>query len=196
MGITIPERGPDVPCPQALRELSVLSAVRSIFDHMYDDLRRRGSRAPAQEVAARREAIAARLERIADLERQVAGLQAQQVRETAEFIDAQLALDKEVGFSSDPAQHRAMVAEVAAARHVSTISASSYLADAYELATQLPATLAALAAGQVSLGSARTIAQETVVLDRPELRRLADVVIAEEAPTCCRARSRRSPSGG
>jgi Domain of unknown function (DUF222) len=149
---------------------------------MYDDLRRRGSRAPAEEVAARREAIAARLERIADLERQIAGLQAQQVRETAEFIDAQLALDKEVGFSSDPAQHRAMVADVAAARHVSTISASSYLADAYELATQLPATLAALAAGQVSLGSARTIAQETVVLDRPELRRLVDVVIAEEAP--------------
>lgn len=73
-----------------------------------------------------------------------------------------------------------MVAEVAMARHVSVITAESFLADAYLLATQHPSTMQAMRDGRLGLPAVRTIVNETVFLE-PDKVMEADRLIAEEA---------------
>lgn len=72
----------------------------------------------------------AKLLRIAKLERRIAALQADQAELTASFVDERLRFDEDHGYPSDPAQYRAMVAEVAIAKRVSVITAGTFMDDA------------------------------------------------------------------
>ena len=129
------------------------------------------------------ESSAARqLARMSEIETQIAGLQAEQIRSAATYVREQEAIDSRLGFAVSDAQWRVMVAEVAAARRVSTISAGSWLDDAFTLDDTAPFTLAALSKGEIGLWSARTIARQLLLVEDLGLRRLADEVIAEEAP--------------
>jgi hypothetical protein len=167
-----------------------MSVVGSIFERMSEAIVGRAVAAPARlrdhaglrEHRAHQQAMAARLARIAKIERRVAALQAEQVHLTASFVADRIAFDDDHGFLSGPAQYRGMVAEVAIARNVSVTTAAAYMDDAYRLATAHPATMAALATGRIGLSAARAIVRETVVLNDPKAKALADQVIAEEAP--------------
>ncbi len=122
------------------------------------------------------------LQAIGDLETQICSLQAEQVRRAATYVREQLELDSRLSRTAGEEQHRAMVAEVALARRVSTLSASSWLADAFTLDDTCPATLAALGRGEVSLWAARQISSQVSLLGDLALRHLADELIAAEAP--------------
>ncbi len=128
------------------------------------------------------QAMQVRLARIAKVERKIAALQAEQVELTASFLDDRVRFDEEHGVLSGPAQHRGIVAEVAIAKRVSVTTATGFIDDAWMLARRNPATLAALQTGRIGLSAARAIARETMVLDDPDTRAMADQVIAEEAP--------------
>ena len=137
----------------------------------------------------------AKLLRIAKLERRIAALQADQAELTASFVDERLRFDEDHGYPSDPAQYRAMVAEVAIAKRVSVITAGTFMDDPWGLVHHNPWTLTALRTGRLGLSAARAIARETSVLSDHETRSLADRVLAEAGRTCCRPRSGHWPSG-
>jgi hypothetical protein len=124
----------------------------------------------------------ASLDRITDLQHQICALQAEQVRQIAEFVGHRNALDADLGVSSSPAQYRCLLAEVALAAQSSITAASSFVSDAYALATWHPRTLGLLAAGTINLPVARTVAQSTRLLADADRQALADQVIAEELP--------------
>src|SRR6478752_3257713 len=63
---------------------------------------------------------------IAAAEAEICRLQAVQVRHGAAYVREQLEQDARSEIPGDEAQHRVMVAEVAAARKVSSLSASSW----------------------------------------------------------------------
>lgn len=126
--------------------------------------------------------VRAQLRAISDLETQICALQAEQVRRGAAYVREQLEVDSRLSRTAGEDQHRALVAEIALARRVSTLSASSWLADAFTLDDTCPATLAALGRGEVSLWAARQIGSQVSLLDDLALRHLADELIAAEAP--------------
>jgi uncharacterized protein DUF222 len=149
--------------------------------------RRRSAARPSVPAAEAREwqlhqrAMKSRLDQIAKVERQIVALQARQVELTASFVTERTRFDEDHGFLADNAQYRGMLAEVAIAKRVSVTTAAGFMDDAYQLATSHPATMKALKTGRLGLPAARSIARETVVLDDPEAKSLADTVIAEEA---------------
>jgi hypothetical protein len=124
----------------------------------------------------------AKLARIGKIERKIAAMQAEQVALTAAFVDERIAFDEAHGFLADQAQYRGMLAEVAIARRVSVTTAASFMDEAWQLAHDHPATMAALQTGRIGLSAARSIVKETAVLNDPAAKALADQVIAEEAP--------------
>lgn len=126
--------------------------------------------------------VRTQLRAIGDLESQICALQAEQVRRAATYVREQLEIDSRLGRPQGEEQHRVMVAEVAVARRVSNLSASSWLADAFTLDDFMPATLGALERGEISLWSARQISQQISVLEDIALRWLADELVATEAP--------------
>lgn len=137
---------------------------------------------PAGRWARREDALAARLEAIAHLQRQICRLQAEQIREVGSFVIERNALDADLGVSASPGQYRSLVAEVSLACHLSTLSAQTFVADAYGLATHHPFTLQTLVEGRVNLSAARAVAQQTRLIEDPTQQMLADQVIAEELP--------------
>jgi hypothetical protein len=132
--------------------------------------------------AVRENACSEGLDRISDLQRQICALQAEQVKLVATFVGQRNSLDADLGVPSGPAQHRCLVAEVAIACNLSSLSATSFVADAYNLAHTHPFTLAALSAGAINLTAARAVARETRLLSDRSAQILADRVIAEELP--------------
>lgn len=141
---------------------------------------RSGGQEPVSRWAEREDALTARLGTITDLQRQICRLHAEQVQQVAAFVDERNALDADFGVSLSPGQYRSMVAEVSIACNFSTLTAQSFLADAYDLATRHPFTQAALAEGKVNLPTARAVARETRLIDHADQQALADQVIAEE----------------
>ncbi|MBA2716634.1 MAG: DUF222 domain-containing protein [Propionibacteriales bacterium] len=137
---------------------------------------------PVSRWAEREDALTARLDKIAGLQRRICQLQAKQVSEVATFVDERNALDAALGVSLSPGQYRSMVAEVSIACNFSTMTAQSFVADAYDLALRHPFTHAALAKGTVNLTTARAVARETRLIDDADQQALADRVIAEELP--------------
>ncbi len=140
---------------------------------------------PAERVRGLRElesSVRSALGRMGEIEGEVRRLQAEQVRCAVRFVWDQQEVDRRCGLSFSTEQDRVLVSEVAAARGTSTVSASSWLSDAFRLGDELPATLAALERGEVSWWAARSIAREVGFVDDLALRALADEVIAEEAP--------------
>lgn len=125
--------------------------------------------------------MSATLDTIGDLQQQICGLQAEQVRQVAAFVDQRNALDADLGVPDSPGRYRSLIAEVSIACNVSTLTAQSFVADAYNLATKHPYTLAGLGAGTLNLSTARAVARETQLLADPTQQGLADQVIAEEA---------------
>ena len=137
---------------------------------------------PENRWALREAAVDRRLQSVADVQRQICKLQAQQVHEVAAFVTERNALDTDLGIPSSPGQYRSMVAEISLACHLSVLSAQSFMADAYLLATCHPFTAKALADGVVNLTTARAVAREASHIDDPDKAALADQVIAEELP--------------
>ncbi|MDX6317851.1 MAG: hypothetical protein QOD35_1251, partial [Nocardioidaceae bacterium] len=90
-------------------------------------------------------------------------------------------LDADLGVSGAPGAYRCMVAEVALSMDVSVLTAQSFMSDAHSLVERHPAVLGAVESGELALSAARAVAIETSSIDDPELQRLADTVIAEEA---------------
>jgi hypothetical protein len=125
--------------------------------------------------------ISGQLRRIGAIEREIAALQAEQVRRAGLFVREREELDARQGCAPGSVQWTAMVAEIAVARGISTLSAASWLDDAFTLDDTAPYTLDALARGDISLWSARAIAGQLKLVEDIGLRRLADEVIAEEA---------------
>jgi hypothetical protein len=132
-------------------------------------------------VAELQSIVGRHLKRISEIEKDICRLQAEQVREGAAYVRDQLELDERLGMTAAPGQDATMVAEIAVARGVSTLSASSWLSDAFVLDDTLPFTLEALERGEISLGSARTIAIEVNLIEDLALRRFADEVVAMES---------------
>ncbi len=137
---------------------------------------------PANRWAAREAVCGAVLDRITELQQQVCALQAEQLRQVAEFVGHRNALDADLGVFSSPAQYRCLLAEAALATNFSITSTSAFVSDAYALATWHPHTLALLAAGTINLPAARAVAQSTRLLGGADQQALADQVIAEELP--------------
>jgi hypothetical protein len=132
-------------------------------------------------MAARMEAALDRLERIKQRRAEIRRLEALQVRDVAAFIGQREGLDADLGVSGAPGAYRCMVAEVALSMDVSVLTAQSFMSDAYSLVDRHPAVLRAVQTGELALSAARAVAVETSSIDDPDLQRLADAIIAEEA---------------
>src|ERR1700754_1629081 len=101
---------------------------------------------------------AERVERVGGWERVIAWAQAAQLREIAGL--ARAAAD-DPAFGDDPEQvYSSVCAEVGLMCRVAGRTARARVDDAVALAERLPATLAALSAGEISLSSARAIVEE------------------------------------
>lgn len=87
---------------------------------------------------------------------------------------------------------RAVTAELATALHVPERTMERQIDEAWTLSTTLPATLAALRSGSISLQHARVVVEETTPLgDDPELRGRLDEQLAALATTKTAASLRR-----
>jgi hypothetical protein len=154
---------------------------------------------PAGAVGAWRRALAGapvprsdgeRVDLMAELERLKSAAAAVQAR-----LAAAMAADRVAGVDGREAQARAIrsvAGQVGLARRVSPARAHSFVGLARALSDELPSTLAALAAGEISEWQATLVARETAVLhpaDRlavdaslaPRLRLLGDRGVAQEA---------------
>jgi hypothetical protein len=132
-------------------------------------------------MATRLEAALDRLQRIKDRRAEIRRLEALQVRDVTTFIDEREAIDADLGVSGAPGSYRCMVAEIALAMDVSVLTAQSFMSDAHSLVDRHPAVLRAVETGELALSAARAVAVETSSIEDPDLVRLADSIIAEEA---------------
>jgi len=122
---------------------------------------------------------AERVERVGGWERVIAWAQAAQLREIAGLARA---AEGDTAFGDDPEQvYSSVCAEVGLMCRVAARTARSRVDDALALAERLPATLAALSAGDVSLSSARAIVEETHGLDESLLPTAERQVLARAA---------------
>jgi hypothetical protein len=122
---------------------------------------------------------AERVERVGGWERVIAWAQAAQLREIAGLARA---AEDDPAFGDDPEQVYASVcAEVGLMARVAARTARARVDDAVALAERLPATMAALSAGEISLSSARAIAEETLGLDASLLPAAERQVLARAA---------------
>ncbi|MDT7752850.1 MAG: hypothetical protein QOD96_6512 [Pseudonocardiales bacterium] len=120
-----------------------------------------------------------RVERIGSWERVIAWVQAEQIREIAGLARA---AEADPAFGDDPEQVYASVcAEVGLMARVASRTARARVDDAVTLAERLPATLAALSSGRISLPSARAVVEETMVLDESLLAEAERRILARAA---------------
>lgn len=121
----------------------------------------------------------ARIERLAELERVKAQLEAAQARVLAALADeGSTACGDRIAARADRDWVRE---EVACALRVSGLTAAERLSLARELTTRLPATLAALARGEVSGAMARRLAETAVALDDEVSARVEQRVLPRAA---------------
>jgi hypothetical protein len=120
-----------------------------------------------------------RVERIGGWERVIAWVQAEQIREIAGLARA---AEADPAFGDDPEQVYASVcAEVGLMARIASRTARARVDDAVTLAERLPATLAALSSGRISLPSARAVVEETMVLDESLLAEAERRILARAA---------------
>ena len=103
------------------------------------------------------------LERVGAWERVIAWAQARQAREMISFIDSATVRNRVLG-ACDSQAHDSAVAEVGLMLSASARTAAVRVGEAWSLCTRLPATLAALEAGRITLAKARIIDTETLNL--------------------------------
>jgi hypothetical protein len=96
-------------------------------------------------------------------ERVIAWAQARQIREMVSFTHSAEAPNRALG-ACDSQAHDSAVAEVGLMLRASAGTAAARVGGAWSLCTQLPATLTALEAGQITLAKARIIDDETLNL--------------------------------
>ncbi|MGQ0779187.1 MAG: DUF222 domain-containing protein [Pseudonocardiales bacterium] len=134
------------------------------------------------------------LERIGGWERVIAWAQARQAREMTTFVDRAEARNLALG-ACDSQAHESAVAEVGLMLGVSARTAAVRVGDAWSLCTRLPATLAALESGQITLAKARVVDAETLNLS-PEHAALVEAKVLAKAgkqtPGQLRAATRRA----
>ena len=121
-----------------------------------------------------------RLELIAVLERVKAAAAGAQAKVTAAFADSQRAAHVARGGKAAEVS-RSIGAQVALARRDSPTMGDRHLGLARALVTELPHTLRALAAGELSEFRATIVARETATLSRED-RALADERLAADLP--------------
>ncbi len=133
------------------------------------------------------------VERIAAWERVIAWAQARQIREVAGFA-GRAQSDPPPGVAPGDAVSSA-AAEVGLALRLAPRTANQRVAQALSLAERLPATLAALRAGRISLPHARAIDQETHHLTADQAGAVEDAVLGRapnQTPSQLRAATRRA----
>jgi hypothetical protein len=118
---------------------------------------------------------ATRIDRIRLLENLKSATAAAQARETAAFVASQRAGQAAAGLPKSQVG-RGVAAQIGLARRVSPCQAQRYAGWATILTTELPATFAALAAGQTTEWRALLVARETVFLSR-EHRAVVDCAL-------------------
>ncbi|MGH4019142.1 MAG: DUF222 domain-containing protein, partial [Pseudonocardiaceae bacterium] len=139
------------------------------------------------------------LERVGGFERVVSWVQAHQLRQIAAFIGhAQARYTRPANRSAqlwDSEMWNSAVAEVALMLRVSTRTAAWRVDEAVMLVGRLPAALAALEAGTISLAAARAIAEETINLGAAALAEVQAEVLARagtQTPGQIRSAARRA----
>ncbi|MGQ0776268.1 MAG: DUF222 domain-containing protein [Pseudonocardiales bacterium] len=134
------------------------------------------------------------LERVGGWERVIAWAQARQAREMTAFMDRAEARNLALG-ACDSQAHESAVAEVGLMLRVSARTAACRVGDAWSLCTRLPATLAAVESGQLTLAKARVVDAETLNLS-PEHTALVEAKVLAKAgkqtPGQLRAATRRA----
>jgi Domain of unknown function (DUF222) len=134
------------------------------------------------------------LERIGAWERVVGWAQAGQIREIASFMSRAEARNAALGASTSQA-HESAVAEVGLMLHVSAGTAAARVGDAWSLCHRLPATLAALEQGRITLAKARIMDAETANLSPEHTAAVEGQVLAkagQQTPGQLRAATRRA----
>lgn len=139
------------------------------------------------------------LERVGGWERVIGWAQGNQLRQVAAFVARatvrfERPADRPEGMW-DSQLWDAVVAEVGLMLRVSTQTARSRVGDALALVGSLPATLAALEAGTISLPSARAIVEETRNLDVAQAAEVEAAVLEKagtQAPGQIRTATRRA----
>ncbi|MGH3777363.1 MAG: DUF222 domain-containing protein [Pseudonocardiaceae bacterium] len=147
---------------------------------------------PAQTGPEHREFEA--LERVGGWERVIAWAQARQLREMASFIDSAQARNKAMG-ACDSQAHDSAVAEVGLMLTASARTAACRVGDAWSLCTRLPATLAAMEAGRITLVKARILDTETLNLSEEHTAAVEAKVLtkaSKQTPGQLRAATRRA----
>jgi hypothetical protein len=119
---------------------------------------------------------AARIDRVRAVDRAVAALAASQVLDSTEFYDSQLVKQERLGVPLRR-RGRGIADQLGLATKRSPVVASRRLADARVLTSDMPMTLAALAAGLVSELGAAIAVRETASLGVDD-RRLVDAELA------------------
>ncbi|MGQ0779331.1 MAG: DUF222 domain-containing protein [Pseudonocardiales bacterium] len=134
------------------------------------------------------------LERVGGWERIIAWAHARQVREMTAFVGRAEARNLGMG-ACDSQAHESAVAEVGLMLTVSARTAARRVDDAWSLCTRLPATLAALESGRITLAKARVVDGETLNLS-PEHTALVEATVlakaAKQTPGQLRAATRRA----
>ncbi len=134
------------------------------------------------------------LERIGAWERVIAWAQARQIREMTSFMDSATARNKTLG-ACDSQAHDSAVAEVGLMLTASARTAACRVGDAWSLCTRLPATLAALESGRITLAKARILDAETLNLSEEHIAAVETQVLAKaqkQTPGQLRAATRRA----
>lgn len=134
------------------------------------------------------------LERIGGWERVIAWAQARQLREMALFMDSAQARNAALGASTSQA-HESAVAEVGLMLRVSARTAAARVDTAQSLCERLPATLAALENGRITLAKARIVDVETLNLSEQHAAQVEQQVSAraqKQTPGQLRAATRRA----
>ncbi|MDQ5855075.1 MAG: 13E12 repeat family protein, partial [Actinomycetota bacterium] len=134
------------------------------------------------------------LERVGAWERVIAWAQARQAREMTSFMDSATARNRALG-ACDSQVHDSAVAEVGLMLAASARTAACRVGDAWSLCTRLPATLAALEAGRITLAKARVIDTETLNLSQDHTAAVEEQVLAkarQQTPGQLRAATRRA----
>ncbi len=134
------------------------------------------------------------LERVGAWERVIAWAQARQIRELTSFMDSATARNKTLG-ACDSQAHDSAVAEVGLMLTASARTAAGRVGDAWSLCTRLPATLAALEQGRITLTKARIIDTETLNLSDDHTAAVEQQVLIkarQQTPGQLRAATRRA----
>ncbi|MGH3962549.1 MAG: DUF222 domain-containing protein [Pseudonocardiaceae bacterium] len=134
------------------------------------------------------------LERVGAWERVIAWAQARQLREMTSFMHSAQARNKAMG-ACDSQAHDSAVAEVGLMLAASAGTAACRVGDAGSLCTRLPATLAAMEAGRITLAKARIVDAETLNLSEEHTTAVEAQVLAKapkQTPGQLRAATRRA----